>query len=73
MTVNGTISGKMIELDEPSGLPDGSRVEVELRPSARTPLTREERVALVERTRGLVKATPKQVRIAMDEDLYGVD
>ncbi|MCS7301757.1 MAG: hypothetical protein NZ556_09425 [Fimbriimonadales bacterium] len=33
MTLHGTIQGRTIQLDEDPGMPDGSRVEVEVRPA----------------------------------------
>ncbi|MCS6919530.1 MAG: hypothetical protein NZM28_07145 [Fimbriimonadales bacterium] len=33
MTLHGTIQGRTIQLDEDPGIPDGSRVEVEVRPT----------------------------------------
>jgi len=33
MTLHGTIRGRTIQLDEDPGIPDGSRVEVEIRPT----------------------------------------
>lgn len=38
MGLRGTVHGRTIELDESPNLPEGSRVEVEIRPAARDPL-----------------------------------
>jgi hypothetical protein len=74
MTVTGTLSGNTIQLDEPAPLPDGIRVELDLRALPRDrPLTREERMELVHRTEGSMRATPEQIRAVLDEDDYGVE
>lgn len=38
MRVCGVIRGKFVELEEPPGLPDGQRVEIELTPVAEDPV-----------------------------------
>jgi hypothetical protein len=71
MTATGTIRGKIIELDAPAAMPEGTRVRVEYLAVAPQRLTARELLALVEKTRGSIPATPEQVRLALEEDLYG--
>jgi len=72
MTATGTISGNLITLDQPAGLPEGARVSVVVHPR-REELSVEERVALAREMAGSMPATADQVKALLEEDYYGVE
>ena len=72
MSLTGVIAGNSIRLDRTTDLADGTRVRVVVEALDRADPTPEERVAIVERTRGLMRATKEQVRLAIEADPYGV-
>jgi hypothetical protein len=68
MTLTGTISGNLIQLDEKPALPEGSRVRVVISEVKGEDLSLEERVALVWKSAGLIRATPEEARALCEED-----
>ncbi|MGV3720272.1 MAG: hypothetical protein ACO1SX_05115 [Actinomycetota bacterium] len=73
MTTRGTVRGNMIELDLPTPLPEGCRVELQLQPINDGSVSIAQRLALLETTRGSIRADAALVSTVLSEDYFGVE
>jgi hypothetical protein len=75
MTYHATVRNGTLVVEEPLALPEGSRVEVEVRPAPTTPLPEQSPRTLYERYKsfiGIGKGLPADLSRNHDHYLYGL-